>query len=79
VAKYTIWDVPSGTLLFDTDDESSARRILQTLLDTNGAAILQELMLGIEHPHPATQPDNVTGNAIVRSLHLSMPETSRFA
>jgi hypothetical protein len=79
VAKYTLWDVPSGTLLIDTDDESSARSILQTLLATNGVIILDELVLGIEQPDPAAHPDSVTGEDIVRAMHLSIPEASRFA
>ena len=74
--KYTLWDIPTSTLLLDTDDKSRARQIAQLFVTDNGASILDELVLGVEGPSTSS-PDNYSGEDITRELGLNVqtPET----
>jgi hypothetical protein len=71
MARYTLWDIPSSSLLVETDDESNVRDVVQSLADRNGVAILEELVLGVERPR-VTLPENFSGSDIVRELKLSI-------
>lgn len=77
MAKYTLWDIPTSTLLLDTDDKSRARQVAQLFVTDNGASILDELVLGVDDPS-TPNPDNYSGEEIARELGLNVqvPETS---
>lgn len=71
MAKFTLWDIPSSSLLLETDDASNVRDVAQSLIETNGVAVLEELVLGIERTR-VTHPENFSGSDIVRELKLSI-------
>jgi len=64
---YSLWDVPSSTLLAETTSASEITAITNHFLHDNGEEALDELLLGISTPSSGL-PNQFTGTDILRAL-----------
>jgi hypothetical protein len=72
MAKYQLWDVPSATMLDETDDLFSIAETVQSLIDDEGVDYLEELSLS-EQMEGTERFVSYTGADVMLSLkeHLA--------
>jgi hypothetical protein len=66
MAKYQLWDVPSATMLDETDDLFSIAETVQSLIDNEGVDYLEELSLSEQME--GTEFVSYTGADVMLSL-----------
>lgn len=49
MSKFQIWDVPSASLVDETDDIREIAHTVQALIDEDGLGVLNDLSLSEEH------------------------------
>lgn len=78
MSKYTLWDIPSSTLLLDTDIREEISTATEAFVRENGIDVLDELLLGVERKG-SKLPVNHTGTEILTALNapLSVTESGR--
>jgi len=72
VTKYVLWDIPTSTLLLETECVREIQQSIDIFSRDNGDTILAELLLGIEDP--ATDAvQSFTGKDIASELNRRIP------
>jgi len=67
MAKYQLWDIPSATMLDETDDLFSIAETVQSLIDDEGVGYLEELSLS-EQMEGTERFVSYTGVGVMLSL-----------
>ncbi len=72
MAKSQVWDIPSASLLDESDDFHEIAKTVQALVDENGPGVLSDLSLS-EEPGETGQFAPYTGSDVMLSLqrHLA--------
>lgn len=68
MSKFQVWDVPSASLIDETDDLQEIAKTVQTLIDQEGPEVLDDLSLS-EERGDSGQFVSFQGSEIMRSLH----------
>lgn len=68
MSKYQVWDVPSASLVEETDEIQEIARTVRALIDECGPGVLDDLSLS-EELGETGQYVSYQGVDIIRSLH----------
>ncbi len=67
MSTYTIWDLPSNTLLVETRQLDTVVEVTETYVSDNGESALSDLLLGIE-PEDSSLAHDFSGLEILRAI-----------
>lgn len=68
MSKFQVWDIPSASLIDETDDFQEIAKTVQALIDEDGPGVLDDLSLNEERGDTG-QYVSYRGSDIMRSLH----------
>ncbi|MBA2468286.1 MAG: hypothetical protein H0V37_02640 [Chloroflexia bacterium] len=68
MAKFQVWDIPSASLIDETDDFHEIARTVQALVDADGPGVLDDLSLS-EARDETGQYESYRGSDIMRCLN----------
>lgn len=67
MSKYTLWDIPSSSLLLKTHELDVVTQSTENFVSENGLAALSELLLGIE-PDDSSPVHDHSGGDILEAM-----------
>ncbi|MBA3276650.1 MAG: hypothetical protein H0T72_12740 [Chloroflexia bacterium] len=67
MSKYTLWDIPSSSLLLESQDLDVVAESAALFVSDNGKGALANLLLGIE-PDGASPVQDLTGMHILEAI-----------